>query len=103
MFYRFFIDRPIFAAVLSIIITLGGGVSVWTLPVAQYPEITPPTVEVSAIYPGASGQVVQDTVAATIEQQVVGVEKMLYMSSQCTNDGAYSLTITFALGTDLNM
>lgn len=103
MFTRFFIDRPIFAAVLSIIITLAGGVALISLPIAQYPEITPPTVEVSAIYPGANAQVVVDTVAAPIEQQVNGVEGMMYMSSQCTNDGAYSLTITFKHGVDLNI
>src|SRR6201993_2129460 len=103
MFSRFFIDRPIFASVLSIIVTLGGGIALFTLPIAQYPEITPPTVEVSAVYPGANAQVVADTVAAPIEQQVVGVENMLYMSSQCTNDGTYTLTVTFKLGTDLNI
>ena len=103
MFSRFFIYRPIFASVLSIIITLGGGIAVWVLPVAQYPEITPPTVEVSASYPGADSQVVADTVAAPVEQQVNGVEGMLYMSSQCTNDGTYTLTVTFKLGVDLNM
>ncbi len=103
MFSRFFIDRPIFAAVLSIVVALAGGIAVWTLPVAQYPDITPPTVEVSASYPGANAQVVADTVAAPIEQQVNGVEGMMYMSSQSTNDGCYTLTVTFELGTNLNM
>src|SRR6202522_2474470 len=103
MFTRLFIGGPIFATVLSIIITLGGMVSVSVLPVAQYPDITPPTVEVSAVYPGANAQVVADTVAAPIEQQVNGVEGMMYMSSQCTNDGNYTLTVTFTLGTNLNM
>src|ERR1043165_1353710 len=103
MFTRFFIDRPIFATVLSIIITLAGGVALTALPVAQYPEITPPTVEVSAVYPGANAKVVADTVAAPIEQQVNGVEDMLYMSSQSTNDGTYTLTVTFKPGIDLNI
>jgi multidrug efflux pump subunit AcrB len=103
MFSKFFIDRPIFASVMSIMITLGGCIARAGLPVAQYPEITPPTVEVSAVYPGANAQVVADTVAAPIEQQVNGVERMLYMSSQCTNDGRYALTVTFKNGVDLNM
>src|SRR5215831_7419226 len=103
MFSRFFINRPIFASVLSIVIVLAGLLAVWTLPVAQYPEIAPPTVEVYAVYPGANSRVVADTVAAPIEQQVNGVEGMMYMSSQSTNDGAYSLTITFQNGVDLNI
>ena len=98
MFSRFFIDRPIFASVLSIVVTLGGYLALQALPIAQYPEITPPTIEVSATYPGANSQVVADTVAATIEQQISGVENMLYMSSQSTNDGSYTLTITFKIG-----
>ncbi|HEY5313943.1 MAG TPA: efflux RND transporter permease subunit, partial [Pirellulales bacterium] len=100
---QFFIDRPIFAWVVSIVITLVGAVAVLMLPVDQYPEITPPTVTVSAAYPGASAQVVADTVAAPIEQQVIGVEQMLYMSSQSTNDGNYVLTVTFEVGANLNM
>ena len=103
MFSRFFIDRPIFASVLSIVVTLAGAIALVNLPVAQYPEITPPTVEVSASYPGANAQVVADTVAAPVEQQVNGVEGMMYMSSQCTNDGTYTLTITFQPGSDLNI
>src|SRR5436189_5698225 len=89
---RFFIDRPIFAAVLSIVITLAGAIAVFTLPLAQYPAITPPTITVMCNYPGASAQVVAETVAAPIEQQVNGVEDMLYMFSQSTNDGRYRLT-----------
>jgi hydrophobe/amphiphile efflux-1 (HAE1) family protein len=103
LFSSFFINRPIFASVLSIIVTLAGGLAVRSLPIAQYPEITPPTVEVSAVYPGANAQVVADTVAAPIEQQVNGVEGMMYMSSQCANDGTYILTVTFQNGVDLNM
>ncbi len=102
MISRFFIDRPIFAAVLSIVITLAGAIAMISLPLSQYPDITPPTVQVSVTYPGASAQVVADTVAAPIEQQVNGVEGMLYMSSQSGNDGSYNLTVTFDLGTDLN-
>ncbi|QDU20840.1 efflux RND transporter permease subunit [Urbifossiella limnaea] len=100
---RFFIDRPIFATVLSTLIVLAGAVALSTLPVAQYPEITPPTVEVSAVYVGANARVVADTVAAPIEEQVNGVEDMLYMSSTCTNDGTYTLTVTFRPGVDLNI
>jgi multidrug efflux pump len=99
---RFFIDRPIFSSVISILITLAGGIAVFTLPIAQYPEITPPTVQVVCQYPGADAQVVADTVAAPIEQQVNGVEDMLYLESQSSNDGSYQLIITFDLGTDLD-
>src|SRR6516162_786736 len=103
MLARFFIDRPVFAWVISIIIVFGGLVAAALLPIAQYPEITPPSVQVTCNYAGASARVVADTVAAPIEQQVNGVEGMLYMSSQATNDGTYNLTVTFELGTDLNL
>ena len=102
MISRFFIDRPIFASVVSIVITLIGGIALYYLPIAQYPRIVPPGVSISITYPGASAQVVADTVAAPIEQQVNGVEGMLYMSSQMGNDGSYSLTVTFDIGVDLN-
>src|ERR1051325_238575 len=102
MFARFFIDRPVLAWVISIVIILLGAIAAGFLPVAEYPEITPPTVRVTANYPGANSQVVADTVAAPVEQQVVGVEGMLYMSSQSGNDGSYTLDVTFALGTDVN-
>ncbi len=101
MISNFFIDRPIFATVLSLVITLIGGLALLSLPVAQYPRITPPGVSVSISYPGANAQVVADTLAAPIEQQVNGVPGMLYMSSQCGNDGTYTLTVTFDIGTDL--
>src|SRR5579871_3959100 len=103
MLARFFIDRPILAWVISIVIVLFGAVSVGFLPIAEYPEIQPPTVRVTANYPGANAQVVADTVAAPIEQQVVGVEGMLYMSSQSNNDGSYTLDVTFEIGTNVNM
>ena len=103
MFSRFFIDRPIFATVLSIVITLAGGLALLALPIAMFPQIAPPTVSVTCQYPGASAQVVAETVAAPIEQQVNGVENMMYMSSPCTNDGTYSLTVTFKHGVDLNL
>src|ERR1700757_2716156 len=101
-FSHFFIDRPIFAMALSILIVLAGGVAYFALPVAQYPEIAPPTVQISATYPGADPQVLAETVATPIEEQVNGVENMLYMSSQMTANGAVTITVTFALGTDVN-
>jgi multidrug efflux pump len=100
---RFFIDRPIFASVLSILITLAGVISLFTLPLAQFPSITPPTIQVTCNYPGANAQEVANAVAAPIEQQVNGVESMMYMSSQCANDGSYNLTVTFHHGIDVNM
>ena len=101
-FTHFFIDKPIFASVLSIVIIMVGGLALIGLPIAQYPEIAPPTVVVSATYPGANAQVVAETVATPIEQEVNGVEDMLYMSSQSTNSGSMALTITFRPGTNLD-
>jgi multidrug efflux pump len=103
MFSRFFIDRPIFATVLSIVITLAGCLAMFNLPLAQYPQVAPPTVRVNCTYPGASAEVVAQTVAAPIEQQVNGVERMLYMESQSANDGSYSLSVVFEQGMDLNL
>ena len=103
MFARFFVDRPVFGTVLSLVIIIVGLVALVKLPIAQYPEIAPPTVSVTATYPGASAQVVADTVATPIEQEVNGVENMIYMASRCTNDGQMTLDVTFALGTDLDM
>jgi hydrophobe/amphiphile efflux-1 (HAE1) family protein len=99
---HFFIDRPIFAAVISIIITLVGAVAYFSLPVAQYPEIAPPSISVSASYPGASAEIVAKTVATPLEQEVNGVDNMLYMTSQSTSDGAMALAVTFKLGTNLD-
>ena len=101
-FAHFFIDRPIFAGVISILITLVGAIALWTLPIAQYPDIAPPTIQVIAAYPGANAKTVADTVATPIEQQINGVEGMLYMSSSNTSDGIMSLNVTFKLGTDIN-
>lgn len=103
MFSKFFINRPIFATVLALIIVVAGLVTLNILPVAQFPEITPPTVQVSAFYPGANAETVAQTVGIPIEQQVNGVDGMLYMSSNSSSSGAYSLTITFKVGTDIDM
>ena len=103
MFSRFFIDRPIFAAVLSITIVLAGAIAVRTLPIAQFPQISPPQVRVQCNFPGASAVDVAKSVAAPIEQMVNGVEGIMYMSSQCTNDGGYNLQVTFKPGVNLNM
>jgi multidrug efflux pump len=102
-FSHFFIRRPIFAAVLSIITVVLGLVALYTLPVAQYPEVTPPTVFVSAVYPGASAENVASTVSTPLEQEINGVEGMLYMSSSCSSDGSVRLGVTFKTGTDLDM
>ena len=100
MISRIFIERPRFAGVISIVLVLAGALSLVRLPIAMYPEIAPPQIEVRATYPGASAQVVSDAVASPIEDEVNGVEGMIYMSSQCSNTGSYSLTITFEVGTD---
>ena len=103
MFSKFFIERPIFATVLALLIVVAGLVTLNMLPVAQYPEITPPTVQVNAVYPGAIAETVAQTVGIPIEQQVNGVEGMMYMSSTSSASGAYSLTVTFEVGTDIDM
>ncbi len=100
MFSAFFIDRPKFAFVISIIITLAGLISIYSIPVAEYPDITPPQVQVSTSYPGANAATVQESVATPIEAQVNGVDDMIYMSSTSANDGSYVLTVTFEVGTD---
>lgn len=102
MLSKFFIDRPVFATVISVVIVIVGLVSLFRLPIAQYPEIVPPTVQVTTVYPGANAKTVSETVATPIEQEINGVEGMLYMSSKCTNDGAMSLDVTFRLGTNLD-
>ena len=103
MLARTFINRPVLACVVSIVMVLLGAIAAGLLPVSEYPDVTPPMIRVSAYYPGANAQVVADTVAAPIEQQVNGVEHMMYMSSQSNNDGSYTLDVTFEIGTDINM
>src|SRR2546421_13002846 len=100
MFSRFFIDRPIFAAVLSAFVVLAGLAAMRVLPVAQYPEIAPPVVTVRAVYPGASAQVLEETVASLLENEINGVEGMIYMSSTSTSQGGRQIQVTFDIGTD---
>ncbi len=102
MFAKFFIERPVLANVIAFVTILLGAVAIFLLPISEYPPITPPTVQVTTVYPGASAKTLMETVALPIEQQVNGVEKMLYMQSNCTSDGRYTLTVTFQVGTDLD-
>ena len=102
MLSRFFVDRPIFAMVVSIVIAIAGLGCVVQLPIAQYPPIVPPTIQVTASFPGASAQTLANTVGQPIEEQVNGVEGMIYMSSTCTNNGQYTLTVSFDVGTDIH-
>src|SRR6266705_2813301 len=100
---HFFIDRPIFASVVSIVFVILGAVSFFRLPIAQYPEIAPPVINVSGQYPGASAVVVASSVVAPIEEQINGVENMIYMSSNSTSDGRFSIAVSFDLGTNLDI
>ncbi len=100
---RFFIDRPIFASVISLVIVLAGLVSIYVLPIAQFPQIVPPTVEVTATYPGANAEMVAESLAAPIEQELSGAKNLLYYQSQCANDGKLLMTVTFEIGSDLDL
>ncbi|MFM7299028.1 MAG: efflux RND transporter permease subunit, partial [Planctomycetota bacterium] len=103
MLSKFFVDRPIFATVLSLLVLLLGALAIATLPIAQFPPITPPTVRIRATYPGASAETVAQALAAPIEQQLSGTRNLLYFSSQCTNDGQLVTTATFEIGTDQDL
>ena len=103
MFSAFFIKRPKFALVIAIVLTLAGAISIVTLPITEYPAISPPNIVVNGVYPGASAEVVEATVGTPIEDAVNGVEGMIYMSSKSANDGSYSLTVTFEIGSDPDM
>src|SRR5947207_10661243 len=100
---RYFIDRPIFAAVLSIVIFLAGAIAISVLPISEYPEVVPPSIVVRAVYPGANPRVLAEAVATPLEEQINGVENMLYLSSQATADGVLTLTVTFRVGTDVDL
>src|SRR3954447_16369560 len=101
--FNFFIARPVFSTVIALLILLVGALAAFTLPIAQYPQVVPPQVTVSATFPGANANVVSQSVAAPLEQQVNGAQNMLYMSSKSGNDGSYNLTVTFEIGTDKNI
>src|SRR5262245_53347643 len=102
-FTKLFIDRPILAGAISVMVMLVGGVAYFALPVSQYPEIAPPSITVTTFYPGANAETAANTVAAPLEQEINGVEGMLYLSSQSTADGRTAITVTFAVGTDLDI